>query len=148
MAKRAITVGVRIDGVRETLKAFNDLPKEANDALRKRSMELAESLARKVQADAKAEGRQAKILAPTVTVKRDRVPVIAAGGPKRIGSRKKPAWKLLFGSVFGSNRLKQYHPHAGRQGYWFFPTVEKNQSEIAAAWRKVADDIVDSFGGR
>lgn len=146
MAKTALTVNVRIDGVRQTLAAFRDLPKDANDALRDKSMELAQTLAGKVAADARSEGRQAAILAATVAARRDRVPVVVAGGTKRIGRNRKPAFKLLFGSVFGSNRLKQFKPHYGQASYWFFDTVEAEQDEIAAAWRKVADDLIAKFG--
>lgn len=148
MAKsQSITVNLRIDGARETLAAFRRMPKAANDSLRDRSRALADALAGKVKSAAVAEGRQARVLASTVAARRDRLPVIQAGGTKRVGSRRKPAWKLLFGSVFGSNRLPQFKPHRGQDSYWFFSTVEDNAAEVSEAWNKVVDDIRRDFEG-
>jgi hypothetical protein len=56
-----------------------------------------------------------------------------------------PAFKVLFGSEFGSNRLKQFRPHHGRQGYWAFPTVDASQAEISDKWGRVADEILHRF---
>lgn len=142
----SLTITLRVDGIRETLAAFKKLPKDASDALRDRTKELSRDLATAVQASARVEGRQAAALASTVKARRDRVPVIVAGGTKRLGRNRKPAYKLLFGSEFGANRLRQYKPHLGRGSYWFFRTVEDEQVTIAAAWGKAADDIVRAFG--
>lgn len=159
--KTTLTASVRIDGMRETLAAFNRLPKDANDALRDKSMELAQALAGEIAAAGRSEGRQAAILAATVKARRDRAPVVVAGGAKRVGRNREPAYALLFGSEFGMNKRtgwyarprfdqssgRQYKAHRGRQGYWFFPTIEKNADEIAAVWRKAADDLIAKFGG-
>jgi hypothetical protein len=145
VAKPGLTVSVRIDGVRETLQAFRSLPKAANDSLRKRSMELAQTLADRVAAAGRADSRQSALVAPTVRARRDRVPVIVAGGPKRVGRNRKPAHKILFGAEFGAKTLPQFRPHLGRGSYWFFRTVEENQAETARAWDQVADDILRAY---
>lgn len=145
MAKSGITFTLNIAGARETLKAFHDLPKDASDELRDASQKLAGTFSRKVRAAALAEGRQAAVLAATVTTPRDRVPVVQAGGSKRIGRNRKPAFKLIFGSEFGSHRLKQFRPHRGAASYWFFRSVEKGQAEIAAGWNDAADRIIAKF---
>lgn len=144
MASQALTIRLRITGAKQTLAAFRGMPKEASQSLRERTLALSETLAQAARAAAASEGRQAPLLAPTVKAKRDRVPAIEAGGSKRVGSRKAPAFKLLFGSEFGS-ALRQFKPHRGRQGYWFFPTVEREQDTIAAAWQEVADDVIRVF---
>lgn len=147
MAKSStLTVGIRIDGVRETLTAFRGLPREASAELRDAAGDLAKMLARKAQAGALAEGAQAALMAPTVKAGRDRVPVVQAGGAKRVGSRRAPAWKLLFGSEFGSNRFAQFpRSHQGRDGIWFFPTIESNAAAISRRWREAADNIIRTF---
>lgn len=145
MASTSLKFNVKIAGVTETLAAFRNLPKEANDELRTATLELAKTLAAQVQQSARSEGRQAALMADTVKAARDRVPVITAGGAKRVGRNKKPAYKLLFGSEFGSAKRKQYKPHRGRQGYWFFPIVEKEAPEIAKAWDDVAQTILARF---
>jgi len=147
MAKQQLMVTVRIDGLRETLAALRALPKDASDELRVAALEISKEVAAAAKASGIQEGRQAAIVATTVRAARDRVPVVVAGGNKKIGRRKKPAYKLLFGSEFGANRLDQYKPHLGRGSYWFFRTIEDEQAEIAARWLKAADEIIRKFGG-
>jgi hypothetical protein len=153
-------VKVQIDGLRETLKAFNDLPKDASKELRDASLELARMLADRARADALVSGGpQGKLLAPTVKAKRDRVPVVEAGGTSRVGRNRAPAYGVLFGSVFGMNGRsgwygearyrggigRQYRPHQGRDAYWFFPVIEQSATEISEAWTKAADAVVRKF---
>lgn len=146
MAKSALTINMRVEGAHATLAALRRMPKQASDELRDASQQLASTLANRVRSAAASEGRQAGILAATVAARRDRLPVIVAGGSRRLGRNRKPAYKLLFGSEFGANRLRQFKPHLGRGSYWFFRTVEDNQTVVAAAWRKAADDVVRRFG--
>lgn len=155
-----LTVKVRITGVRETLAAFRDLPDDANQELRTRSKALAETLAAQVRAAAVADSPQSALLAPTVKAGRDRVPVITAGGARKVGRYRKPAGRLLFGSEFGSNRQsgwyfapqyrgsdgRQWRPHAGRGSYWFFRTVEDNSARVDREWNAAADSIVRRWG--
>lgn len=146
MAKTGLTVSVKIEGLRETLKAFNDLPKEASDELRDQSMKLSQFIALQAKASGKADTRQSALVADTVKAKRDRTPVVTAGGTTKIGRRGTPAYKILFGSMFGSNQYKQFgRPHAGREAFWFFPVIEENSAAIAAYWLKAADNVVRKF---
>lgn len=147
--KTTLTLNIRIDGARETLKALNRLPKEANKAVRDESRKLAQTLATRVKAAAVADrSPQSKLLARTVRTGLDRVPVIVAGGNRRLGRRRVPAWRLLFGAEFGSDQHPQFHhAHSGRKGYWFFPVAEREAPTIAKAWREVADRIVRAYGG-
>lgn len=147
MAKSQLTVGIRIDGVRETLAAFRALPREAAGELRDTSLELSRKLAVSAQAAGIAEGHQAALVAKTVRAVRDRVPAVVAGGARRLGPRKAPAWKLLFGAEFGSNEYRQFpRLHVGRSGIWFFPTIEREATATAREWRAAADRIIRAFG--
>lgn len=160
MAKSALTITLRIDGVRETLAALRKLPKDANNELRRASLELAQTLARAAKSAGEREGRQAAAVARTVRAKRDRVPAVVAGGTRRLGRHKTLAFNLLFGSEFGQNRRtgwygarrysgssgRQYRPHQGRQGIWFFPAVESEQADIARRWQEAADAVIEKFG--
>lgn len=159
--KQALTVNLAIDGVRETLAAFRSLPKDANDQLRERSRKLAEIVAEQAKAAGQAEGKQAALVARTVTARRDRVPVVQAGGTRRLGRHRAPAFGLLFASEFGMNQRSgwyasqryrrstgmQYEPHQGRDGLWFFPTVEAAQPMINREWNAAADEILRAFAG-
>ncbi|PXY17346.1 hypothetical protein [Prauserella flavalba] len=161
MAGTALTVRLRIDGVRDTLQALQALPKDANEELRERSMKLATVLAEQARADGMADAApQSKLVATTVKARRDRVPVVEAGGTRRLGRHKTPAYGLLFASVFGMNRRsgwyaapryrgargRQYRPHRGQDAYWFFPVIESQQARIAREWNEAASEIARKFG--
>lgn len=148
MSKTALTVKVEIEGLKDTLTKLNKLPKVANDALKDHSGELAGFLARQVQDRARRDkSPQAKRVAGTVRVMRDRVPVIQAGGSKRIASSRVPAYKLLFGSEFGSNAYPQFRKrHQGTDGSWFFGTTEEYAQEISDAWNEAATEVIEFFG--
>lgn len=147
MAKTSFTMKFQIEGLRETLKAFSDLPKDASTELRDASLKLSRLLATKVAAEGKADGApQSALVADTVKATRDRVPAITAGGTRKLGRNKAPAYTLLFGSVFGSNTYRQFgRPHRGRDAYWFFDVVERDAEDIARAWNEAADAIVRKF---
>lgn len=159
MAKTALVFTVRIDGVRATLRAFRDLPKDASVALKRRTGELSDMLAARIAAAARVEGSQAAAIAKTVKSRKDRVPSVQAGGSTKFGRHRSAAWEVLAGSEFGMNRRsgwyaaeryagstgRQFKPHRGRQSYWFFDAVDDNTGEINSAWLKVADDVLSEF---
>jgi hypothetical protein len=146
VASKSITLTIQVDGATELLRAFNRMPKDANNALRDASQELAVAMAGRVAASARAESSQAGLMAGTVKAKRDRIPVVEVGGSSRVGRNSKPAYKILFGSEFGSSRYKQFKPHLGGGSYWAFKTIEASESVISAGWLKAADEIVQRFG--
>jgi hypothetical protein len=146
VAAKTLSVSLPISGVRETLAAFRALPKDASNELRTAALDLSKTLATAAAAAGKSEGSQAALVAGTVRAVRDRTPAVQAGGTRRLGSRRKPAWKLLFGSEFGSNQYEQFpRLHQGREGIWFFPTIEANAPAIAARWQEAADRTIAAF---
>ncbi|MGL5911657.1 MAG: hypothetical protein ACRCZP_16775 [Phycicoccus sp.] len=159
MARETLTVKIDMDGVRTTLRAFALLPKDASKALRTRSLGLSRALAETVRAAGQADGSQSAAVAKTVKAGRDRVPVITAGGRRKVTSTGAAASALLFGSEFGMSRRsgwyaarryagspgRQFRPHRGRASYWFFRSVEDSQPVIGAAWNRAADDIIRAW---
>jgi len=145
--RKTLTMRVRIEGVRETLKALNKLPKEANDEIRKVAMEIAEKLAVKSKQAAMSDpSPQAALIVPTIKPRRDRVPVIVAGGSTRVGRRNAPAWGVLFGSEFGANQYPQFGKrHQGQEGSYLFPIVEQNSELVEQEWNAAADRIITQF---
>lgn len=139
---RNLKVKIHIEGATETLKAFNRLPKTASAALRARSFALAETLAAKVRDAAVSDSKQSALMAPTIKARLDRLPILQAGGSKRLARIKRPAYVILFGSEFGARYIPQFRPHLGRGSYWFYKTVYASQGEIADAWSAAADDIL------
>jgi hypothetical protein len=161
MAKTTLTVTVRIDGAREILRALSVMGKDAQNAIRDHSQKIAAKLAVKARADVAVNGgRQGVLVAQTVKAVRDRVPAIQAGGTKRLGRNRAPAYGLLFGSIFGmsgrsgwysaakyaSDSGQQYRPHQGTDAYAFFPVVENSGGEISREWMAAVDEVVRKFG--
>ncbi|MCM4080408.1 hypothetical protein [Paractinoplanes hotanensis] len=147
-AKTALTVRVHISGVREVLAALKQLPKDASVELKAAALEISKEIAAEAKQAGINEGRQAALVATTVRAAKDRLPVVVAGGNKKLGSNKKPAYKLLFGSEFGANYYDQFgKPHIGTESYWFFKTIKDNQVEISRRWLEAADEVVRKFGG-
>lgn len=154
-----LKVEIQNSGVRETLKAFNRLPKAQQAALRDRTMQLAETLAVRVRQAGQREGRQARPLSVTVKARRDRIPIIEVGGTAKVGASKVPAWRVLLGSEFGGNRRtgwygisrftsstgRQFKPHLGRGSYWFFDAVYREQAVILKAWLAIANDVEQNW---
>lgn len=145
--KSALTVTVSIPDVRKILKAFRDLPKEASAELRKASGEIAKHIAEVSKSYARTDrAPQSRLLEPTIKVISDRVPAVQAGGSSRIGSRRTQAYNLLFGAEFGSDQHDQFRrAWNGKNGYWFFPSVEKEQDFIGEQWNKAATHIIDDW---
>lgn len=160
MARRTVTLTIRAEGLRETLAAFRKLPKDASARLREAATEIATFMARKVKINAASTDAQSAAVSATVRTAKDRVPVVQAGGAARVTSGRVPAWRLLFGSEFGAggqygwyakskyqgSQGRQFAPHTGRTGRWFFPTVDEEQPEQMRRWRDAADKIIDDFG--
>jgi hypothetical protein len=152
MAKRALTLNVRIDGLRETLAAFNAMPKEANDELRAASLEIAGELADGVRQRAQGESRQAALIAGTVKARRDRVPSVSAGGSGNLtpihhnGRKPAKAYQILFGSEFGAHGDWRFKPFRST-GYWFYPAVNAYRDKMAEKWRRAVDKILARWGG-
>lgn len=146
--RTGLTVNINVSGLRPALAAVAKLPKDAQNELRDASLELSKELADSARAAGRAEGSQAALVASTVAARRDRVPTVTAGGASRLGRNRKPAYKLLFGSEFGSNFYLQFgKPHLGSGSYWFFDTVDREQGAITVRWLQAADAVVAKFGG-
>lgn len=137
-------MSVSVVGVRETVAAFDRLPRVARKEIADANYEIAASFVPRLTFAAARLGRQGSLLGPTVTAVRDRrVPVISAGGNQAVGRRRKPAYKLLFGFEFGSDRYGQFRRHLGGGGsYWLFKTVFENQTEMMRKWFKATDRII------
>jgi hypothetical protein len=147
---------IKIEGVAAMRAAFRRLPKAANDALKTRSGNIAFDLAQLIRNSAVGSSRQSAAVAKTVKARRDRTPVVEAGGnqratrQRRVSSGQAPtkAYHLLFGANFGASQLRQFRPHrgAGSDDYWFFSTVEDNTERIDSEWGEAVDDVAKEWG--
>lgn len=144
---RARTTGVasvELDGLTETLKAVQGLSADlerpaANSELRGAAGVCAGGLARKLAAAAASSGVPvAPRVARSIRVKRDRIPVVSIGGPRKVGARGAPAGRLVWGSEHGPKSDVNHFGVAPGPGYWIRPTVAAFRADEAVAEYKRA----------
>lgn len=147
----ALKANIRVEGLRETQRAFDQLAAGAQDELRDAATTLMRELEVLTKAAGRAEGRQAKLAAETVeVVQTAKLPYLRAGGkgPKRnrdvtkgseFGATRRFGW-YAKGRYYNS-RGRQYRPHRGASSYWFFRTTEENGQRISAAYEAALDSI-------
>lgn len=146
MASKALVINIKIDGLRETVRAFRDLPKDASAELRDAAGEIADDMVGWIRNAAENDSAQSALMAGTVKVVRDRVPAVTVGGSGKVGSNRVPAYKILFGANFGSRSLRQFRPWAGQgQDYFIFSNIDTHAKEIEARWLDAADKIIDKW---
>lgn len=143
-----LTLRVHIEGARETIAAFRDLPKEASAELRSASLRISEVEANKIRTAASASSGQSALVASGIKARKDRLPSIVVGGSTRVGRNKKPLNKIMYGANFGASYLKQFRPHrgAGDEDYWFFSTAEKDVDRMVDQWGRAVDKVLRRWG--
>jgi len=158
--------------VKQILRAFRRLDKEANTRLKDLSRNIAGDIAVELKNAARGApfySDQAEEVARTIRVARDRVPSVAVGGSKRFTNRRGqrvPVGLLVTGSEFGSvvprqrerfRRPKQprgglqFPPRSPRQGrgnrgWWLFPRLRRLQPDILRRWLQGAQRVADEWG--
>jgi hypothetical protein len=152
--KESIKFGVRIEGLSQTIKAFNKLDKDGKNAARDEVLKISQLLAERIRARAPADKRYQN-LAVSVRAGRDRVPVIYIGGraTPRVSGGGGPR-ELVIGMEFGADQAGpngwRFPPRTPRQGrgnagYWIYPTLKANQDEIIRLWFDAMDRIIEEW---
>lgn len=159
-----LTDKIHVDGADEAIAKLKGLDKAANAAIRDAAGEIVKSEVPAIQAAARAESKQARLVASVIRAKRDRFPVIVAGGSKKVvpsrkisrsrtektktgrGKLVKPsAGQIFFGAEFGGqgrSTTQQFKPHRGKHGYFFWPTIRRDEEKIARQWLEAVDQVV------
>jgi hypothetical protein len=137
--KRTLTITIRISGLRETIRAFKKWPDDAITEIRAAGFSIAGVVATKIRGAARLNAQSA-LIAPTVRAQKDRLPVIVAGGSRRVGRNKVPAYKVLFGAEFGAVTLAQFRAFQSG-GYFFFVTVDAESDYIQTEYLGAVDEV-------
>lgn len=133
---------IHVEGLNETLRAFKQYGPDATNELRTEAKALSSQVAARQKAAGAGSDRQSAMAARTVRARRDRVPVIVAGGRSRPGM-------VFFGAEFGGRRRRttqQFRPYRGRTGYWFYPTLRAMTPRLLEAYGDALDRAARKWG--
>jgi len=154
MASR-VRFSVEADGLLETVRSFNGLPRDlarptANRQLRQASGDCAGGLAGDLRAAALASGVPvAGRVAASIRVKSDRLPSVSVGGSTRVGRHGARAGALVWGSEHGpAAGAGVNHFGVGRsRGYWIAPTVDRFKGSTALrAYQRAVYQLLRKWG--
>ena len=171
MATTKMSSGAAVEGLRETLRAFSRLDKDAQKAARDEVQKVANLLARELAQAGRATGdRRNAHVASSIRGTRERSPVIKVGNAQRMAAAGRPrASDLMFGMEFGSTsiasrggdnatvrggrpgwRFPERTPSApggrGNLGYWMFPTMRRQQPRVVSLWADALEKAARDWG--
>ena len=154
MARRTGGQTIEVEGLTETLKAFQgleaDLRKQANAELRGAAKTCAAVLAGRLVIAAESSGVPvAPRVARSIRVKSDRLPVVSIGGPRKVGTGKRgSAAALVWGSEQGpKSEPNHFGVGANPAGYWIAPTVAAFAGDQAVElYRRAVYKTMHSYG--
>lgn len=145
---------VEVDGLTETVRAFSRYGREASAQLRDAAQREVDRIAPAMVSAMAADGGPSELVATSIKSKRDRFPVIAAGGAKRVQNKRKArarpsAGDLFFGAEFGGRgrpTTQQFRPHRGTTGYAFYPTLRERSAELIDAYKSELARLATEWG--
>lgn len=105
-----VRMGVEIDGLKPLLRRIRTLPKTAQDEIREAARAIADDEAARIASAGRSSDKQSRAAAGFVRARRDRVPLIVAGGASKAGvSGGATAGQLFFGAEFGGGGTKKWN---------------------------------------
>lgn len=157
--------------MKDLLKTLSKLDKETQNEVRDAALPLSQRLAGQLQQFAdSAPSPQTKLVAQSITAKRDRLIRVDVGGTKKVGrkyggeSRGKgkkvkqssaPAGALLWGTEYGSGRgtdsagrsyTDRFKAPRNKGGYWISPAVEYYAPIVAKEYEEIVTKIIKREG--
>jgi hypothetical protein len=144
-----VKVNYKIEGLDGTLRAFNQYGRDANRELRQAAGVEADRMVAELVITGQGASAQAALTAGSVKRRSDRVPVIVAGGTRRLRRRSSAtAGDVFFGAEFGGGRrptTRQFPPWVGRRGYWFWPTIRRHLPDLRRRYIAALDDLAQKW---
>ena len=158
---------------RNLIRLLNALDKESQDEIRSKALPLSQRLAGQLlMFSQSAPSPQAKLVAQSITAKRDRLIRVDVGGTKKVGRKyggeqsksgkgskvrqqSAPAGALLWGSEFGSHRgvdasgrayTNRFKAAYNKRGYWMTPAVDYYVPIVAREYAQMVQDVVKKLG--
>jgi len=145
-----VKVQVKVEGLDETLRAFNKYGKDANRELRQAAGGHVDRIVGMLNTAAANAGKGAALSAGSVKRKSDRVPALTAGGSRKVRSStgKVTAGDVFFGFEFGGGArptTQQFPPWLGRTGYWFWPLLRREMPALRRAYMQTLDELAQKW---
>lgn len=140
--------------LRGITKAFKAMDSEALDQAKAASAEIAEMLREKIINKAQTRevsGKSARRIAEgSKVVKSSKIGELSFGFAAQKYSGGATTQQLWPGMEFGSNRFKQFPrrtPRLGRgnKGYFIYPTLTENQTELIRKWEESFNRILKEW---
>lgn len=139
-----MSIQVKITGLKATQKALAKLPANFQSAVMDASWAISQEVAVALRAAARAQSAMTGLEAPTVVTGESLMPIITIGGSSKVGKKAVAAYKILFGSEYGSHAYHQFKP-VKSTGYWINPTVTSMEPEFITRWQAAADSAIEAF---
>jgi hypothetical protein len=166
--KGVYSIEVEPAALKNLIQTLNLLDKETQNEIRDAALPLSKRLAGQLMMSANgAPAPQTKLVAQTITAKRDRLIRVDIGGPKKVGRKyggetsksgkgakvrqnAAPAGALLWGTEYGShsgvdslgrvytNRFKTPY---NKRGYWIAPAVDFYVPVVAREYSLMVQQI-------
>jgi hypothetical protein len=155
------------------LRLLGSLDKESQDKVRTRALPLSQRLAGQLfQFSQSAPSPQTKLVAQTITPKRDRLIRVDVGGSKKVGRKyggeqsksgkgakvrqqQAPAGALLWGTEYGSHvgvdsmgrkYTDRFKAPYKKSGYWINPAVDYYVPIVAREYAEMVQEVVKEMG--
>ena len=143
-AKR-VKSSVYVEGLKPVLKQLTALGKDLNAEVRTSAKQIAEEETAAIKTAAGGDKLSAAV-ATTIRARSDRLPAIVGGGARKLPiSGRPPGGAVFFGAEFGGQKrptTMQFRPHRGRQGYWLWPTLEKDREQMMLRWSEAVERAI------
>jgi hypothetical protein len=137
----------QVEGLGETLRLLNKLPKEAKKELRAEVQQMTGKHAKYLAAQA-ARSTDSRIRgqAATIRAKKDRLPTVLIGGARQVKvSRPGPnprAGDVLFGTEFGARQgPNAWRFPPARDSYWLFASLKGRQPALLSEWEAAVTKV-------
>jgi hypothetical protein len=169
------TFAITVDPVefRNLIGLLNKLDKETQQEIRDGALPLSKRLAGQLlMFSQSAPAPQTKLVAQTITPKRDRLIRVDIGGSKKVGRKyggeqsksgrgakvrqqSAPAGALLWGTEFGSHPgldsigrryTNRFKAPANKRGYWITPAVDYYVPIVAREYAEMVQTVVKKLG--
>jgi hypothetical protein len=175
MASKQGVYSIQVEpaSLRNLFQTLNKLDKETQDDIRSAALPLSQRLAGQLlMFSQSAPSPQTKLVAQSITAKRDRVIRVDVGGTKKVGRKyggeqsksgkgnkvrqnQAPAGALLWGTEYGSGKgtdsigrdySNRFKAPRNKRGYWIAPAVDYYTPIVAKEYIEIVQTIIKKVG--